>query len=327
MHRRLITAALLLALSGSSWGVSPHEADVAKRDGTRVYIVALEGEPLAGWRGGLVEGKRFEPTSPAVTGARSLDVTRPASKAYLDHLGTQHAEFLRAASAVLGRTVTPRFDYRVAVNGMAIELDADEAKRLQGVPGLVALAPERIRRPMTDAGPAWIGVDSVWNGTVPGTNVRTRGEGVVVGVIDTGINPTHPSFADVGADGYNHTNPRGRLYGACETAPARCNDKLIGIRDLTSEGSRDGTDVEGHGTHVASTAVGNVVDSPITTMTGSIPLRVSGVAPHASLITYKACVKGEGEEEGNCPSSATLAAINQAVIDQVDVINYSIGGG
>ena len=61
-------------------------------------------------------------------------------------------------------------------------------------------------------------------------------------------------------------------------------------------------------------------------MTGSIPLRVSGVAPHANLIAYKACVDGEDDEPGSCPQSATLAAINQAIVDQVDVINYSIGG-
>ncbi|HVF35878.1 MAG TPA: S8 family serine peptidase, partial [Candidatus Saccharimonadia bacterium] len=204
--------------------------------------------------------------------------------------------------------------------------DDAEAARLRGIPGVVAIAPERIERLMTDAGPAWIGAETVWNGTVLGSNVRTRGEGAVVGIIDTGINASHPSFADVGADGYNHVNPRGRLYGACETTPARCTDKLIGIRDFTTEAARDGSDTDGHGSHVASTAAGNVIDRAIATRTGDIALRVSGVAPHANIISYKACVEGEGDEPGTCPGSATLAALNQAIIDQVDVVNYSIGG-
>ncbi|HET9485265.1 MAG TPA: S8 family serine peptidase, partial [Xanthomonadales bacterium] len=326
MRLRLISASLLLALSSAGWSASPTDARDSKRDGRQVYLVALEGEPLAAWRGGTVQGKRLAPTSPAATGARKLDVGTPASKAYLGHLAEAHASFLRAANAALGRSVAPRFDYTVAVNGMAIELDAAEAEALRRLPGVVAIAPERIDRLMTDAGPAWIGAESVWNGTIIGSNVRTRGEGAVVGVIDTGINATHPSFADVAADGYNHSNPRGRFYGACETTPARCTDKLIGIRDFTTEGARDGSDTDGHGSHVASTAAGNLVDSPIATMTGSIPLRVSGVAPRANIISYKACVEGEGDEPGGCPQSATLAALNQAIADQVDVINYSIGG-
>ena len=61
-------------------------------------------------------------------------------------------------------------------NGLRVHLH-----RLKGIDGVVAVRPDFKRRLLTDAGPQWIGADSVWNGTVQGSNIRTKGEGVVVG--------------------------------------------------------------------------------------------------------------------------------------------------
>ena len=87
-------------------------------------------------------------------------------------------------------------------------------------------------------------------------------------------------------------------------------------------GESDGPeDSNGHGSHTASTAAGNVVNAALTTPAGYTYLNdISGVAPHANIIAYDACVSG-------CPTSALLAAVNQAVADGVDVISYSISGG
>src|SRR5690606_8820501 len=105
------------------------------------------------------------------------------------------------------------------------------------------------------------------------------------------------------------------------SAAAGCNAKLIGIYDFTTgEGdaeTNDGSDRDGHGTHVAATAAGN----PVTVNLDTGQYALSGVAPRANLVSYKAC-----EGESKCRGSWTLAAINQAVADRVDVINYSIGG-
>ncbi|HVF36264.1 MAG TPA: hypothetical protein VND91_13155, partial [Candidatus Saccharimonadia bacterium] len=70
MRVRLITAALALALCGAAPAATP--AADAKREAARVYLVALEGAPLAAWRGGTAQGKRYAPTDPAVTGHRKL---------------------------------------------------------------------------------------------------------------------------------------------------------------------------------------------------------------------------------------------------------------
>ena len=163
------------------------------------------------------------------------------------------------------------------------------------------------------------------------TSTGTFGEGIVVGIIDTGINPTNPSFADLGDDGYDHTNPlgAGNYLGVCNpgdesydpTIP--CNDKLIGIYAYPASDPSP-VDTDGHGSHTAGTAAGNVVNADkaiVNAPNGKVVAkRISGVAPHANIIAYDGCT-----DDGGCPGAALAAARDQALIDGVDVINYSIG--
>ena len=164
----------------------------------------------------------------------------------------------------------------------------------------------------------------------PGGEIRgqiyatgTMGEGIIIGVIDTGINSSHPSFAAVGGDGYVHTNPygSGNYVGYCAANPSFCNDKLIGAWAFHPS-STNPEDANGHGSHTAGTAGGNFLQDPVLyapTQTYTFTA-VSGVAPHANIIAYQVCVP-------SCPTTSTTAAVNQAVIDGVDVTNYSISGG
>ncbi|MBS0569708.1 MAG: S8 family serine peptidase [Proteobacteria bacterium] len=209
---------------------------------------------------------------------------------------------------------------------MALTLSDAEAAHLATVPGVLGVRRERIEHLLTDAGPEWVGADKLWNAQVPGI-AATRGEGVVIGIVDTGISPTHPSFAATGSDGYVIQNARGHFYGLCATGQATCNNKLIGIYDFTDEGSK-GIDTVGHGTHVSGIAAGNDMNNALQGHTVALARFVSGVAPHANLIMYKACVaKDTANPDGGCAESNLLGALDQAIADGVDVINYSIGGG
>jgi subtilisin family serine protease len=327
--------ALLCAWSCGLILVVPVAASAAAMAGTpdsdarAVYLVRFVAEPLVGFEGSPsvrgADGKRLAATVPV--GSR-LDLSSTASVAYLDWLERAHAAHEREFERVLARELPVLHRYRITGNGMALELTPAEARALATVPGVAAVEPDFVRRVHTDAGPAWVGADPVWNGMVPGSTIRTRGEGVVVGVIDSGIHAGHPSFADVSADGHDHVNPRGRSYGLCASGDTRCNDKLIGIYEFTNEDSRTATDGTGHGTHVASIAVGNAIDAPVAVGSASVTQRFSGVAPRANLIVYKACTRDPNNagSPGVCSGSALLAAIEQATADGVDVINYSIGG-
>src|SRR4051812_9336643 len=282
------------------------------------YIIQLSDSPLASYRGGV---PGLAPTNPAALGAVKLDPASAASRAYLDYLQRQQSAFRSTLAQSLGRTVAVPFTYRYAYNGIAAVLTADEAKAVSQLPGVVHVEKEQTLHLETDVGPTWIGASSLWDGSATGGAGATMGEGVVVGDIDTGINHDHPSFAATGGDGYTIRNPRGTFYGACApiTGAPFCNSKLIGVYDFTGTSPEDDNE---HGSHTASTAAGNVIPAAVLhAPTVDITRRISGVAPHANLITYKACTAA------GCLNAETVQAIDQATADGVDVINFSIGGG
>ncbi|MEJ2749002.1 MAG: S8 family serine peptidase, partial [Anaerolineae bacterium] len=297
--------------------------------GTAVYIIRLADEPVATYRGG-VDG--LAATTPSLTGSRKLDVTAPTVATYEKYLVNKQAEWVTAVTRQIGRQPKILHQYTYAYNGLALELDGQEAAAVAALPGVANIQREKSYDLLTDAGPEWIGAPAIWDGSPA---IQNKGEGIIIGVIDTGINIDHPSFADVGGDGYDHTNPLGEgVYrGWCHPAHPNydpqyvCNDKLIGMWDFADainplDTEDDGPeDSQGHGSHTASTAAGNVISATVNTATGyGYTATISGVAPHANIIAYDACIV-------SCPGSALLAAINQAIPDGVDIINYSISGG
>ncbi|MCB1561651.1 MAG: S8 family serine peptidase [Xanthomonadales bacterium] len=307
-------------------------ASTAAAEEQATYLVYFEEPAVASFRGfdaaGMTPTSKaamaLQATSPAVTGARHLDVKSAASVAYRDYLAEQRSARLLQGSKRIGRELKPSFVYDLASNGVALTLNQREAALLRGIPGVKRVVRDFVRKPQTDAGPRWIHADAIWGGD---PDIANEGEGVVIGVIDTGIEATHPAFAATGpVDGYVHQNPRGTRLGKCSGGGGGCNDKLIGIYDFTTgtddNETNDGSDQVGHGTHVSSTAAGNHLDHSVSTVSGDVLRHLSGVAPHANLIMYKAC-----EDESSCQGSWLMAALDQAVADQVDVINYSIGGG
>jgi uncharacterized repeat protein (TIGR01451 family) len=308
------------SVADSTW------AEAATYSPPRVYIVRLQDPPLASYRGAIAG---LAATNPREIGQVRLDSGSRASLAYRQYLTRQQEQFTATMQARLGREVEVLFRYQVATNGLAVRLVPGEAQALASLPGVVSVQPERMRYPSTDAGPAWIGAPGLWDGSATGGLPGSQGEGIIIGVLDTGINFDHPSFADVGGDGYNHTNPlgSGNYLGWCNPAnpnydPSvhKCNDKLIGAWDFTLDGNK-GEDTDGHGTHTASTAGGNHTQATISAPTMTVVRDISGVAPHANIVAYDVCVPA------GCPYTAILAAIDQAVTDGVDVINFSIGGG
>lgn len=324
IHRLLILIAVaaMLCLPFVPVSFSSREFGVLQTPSTTDpgrYIVQLSDSPLASYRGGILG---LAPTNPAVRGELRLNPKSSASRAYLDYLAQKQSSFVVGAQLALGRPVAVLANYRYAFNGVALAIGAAEAATVSRMSGVKQVMPERIYQLQTDVGPAFIGAPALWNGSATGGTPGTKGEGIVIGVIDTGVNHDHPSFADVGGDGYNHTNPRGTFFGLCDpvTGLPFCNDKLIGVWDFTGTTPEDDNL---HGSHTASTAAGNVVTATIQAPTTTLTREVSGVAPHANLITYKAC----DTASGGCRGISLELAIDQATADGVDVINFSIGGG
>ncbi len=116
-----------------------------------------------------------------------------------------------------------------------------------------------------------------------------------------------------------------------------CNQKLIGAQYFVAgHGGPDSIipeeflsprDFDGHGSHTASTAAGDN-DTQVTGpgLPQALLGKVSGMAPRARIAAYKICWEKPDHSQVDCFTSDAVAAIDQAVADGVDAINYSVGG-
>ncbi|HEV8534886.1 MAG TPA: S8 family serine peptidase [Candidatus Limnocylindria bacterium] len=321
-----ISPGILVSPAHAALDLRGASATVAAVNDIATYIVVQTDAPLALYRGGVAG---LAATNPEARKEARLDPTSSASQAYLTYLGSRRSSLLAAMRSALGRSLTANRSYAYAIAGIAVTLTSAEAAKVSSLSGVAFVRKQELLETLTDNGPMWMDADDVWAGTATG-GPGTKGEGIVAGIIDTGVNTDHPSFAAVGPiDGYVHANPRGHRFGVCLADVTKCNDKLIGLYGFTGPEVED--DV-GHGSHTASTVAGNVVDATLYAPTTTLSRRISGVAPHANVISYKACQAANFNPAGvvnlgTCPLDALLAAIDQATADVVDVINFSIGGG
>ncbi|MBF0369554.1 MAG: S8 family serine peptidase [Magnetococcales bacterium] len=279
------------------------------------YLIVLEGTPLDRYAGDL---PGLAPTRMAR--GKKIDPTDQKVRAYRQHLNNTRNRVVGEIGKKVGRSLEVRFAYDLIFFGLSAKMDPAQAREVAKIPGVVSVRPAPLRKLHTDTSPAWIRATDLWS---RGAGISSQGEGMVVGIIDSGINPENPAFLATGDDGYTHTNPKGRYYGVCDGDDANyepgfpCNSKLIGAYDLID--GNDPLDVQGHGSHTASIAAGNKVDLSDSQVPDGEARRISGVAPHANIISYRVC------NSSYCPEDAVLAAIEQAILDGVDVINYSIG--
>ncbi len=335
--------------SGSGAGLAQQAAKPAERPGP--YIVVYKEAALAAYDGSIA-GLPAPPSLAArrpTKGADRIDVRSAKARAYVAHLEKRQRLHENTIAATLGRTLKVHRRMQHATNADIIELTAGEAARVAKLSDVALVEGYREYRLDSDAGPALIGAEPVWKGNPGNSLVAAKGEGVVVGVIDTGINFGSPSFTAVDpVDGYQHANPlgAGNYLGTCQPGgpdAGRCNDKLIGGYDFVcnlpasvGEGATfcNATgyfreepgfgDTNSHGSHVAATAAGNHRDALYKGGTR----RLSGVAPRANIVAFDVCYTHLASGGGSCPNTATLAAVDQAVADGVvDVINFSISGG
>ena len=325
-----VVAALVLVASLVAFGTAPAVGAAGKdkvsgqalTDGR--YIVTFADEPVASYDG---YQRGFPATRPQP--GRKVDPDSPAARRWQQHLVAQHDTALAAVGA------TKLYDYTITNNGVAAELTAAQAAKLAAWPGVLALHKDELAQPTTTSSPEFLGLTqpgSLWS-QLGGS--RQAGAGIVVGVIDTGIWPESASFA-AGTGIPVPADWRGRCVGGEQFSPHACNDKLVGARYYVEGFGRrfvavddylSPRDGNSHGTHTASTAAGNVVEG--VTVDGRVidDGTAAGMAPGAKVAAYKVCWEGRPGLGGGCFNSDSVAAVNDAVADGVDVINYSIGGG
>jgi subtilisin family serine protease len=302
----------------------------AKRNNA-AYIVQLAEKPVTAYDGGI---KGYQATKPRK--GQKIDPNSPAVTSYMGYLAARQNTVMASVGAS-----KKLHSYGYVFNGFAAELSDAQAQKLAQTPGVLAVTKDEARTLDTSSTPSFLGLNAPG-----GPWSQAKGEGVIIGIVDGGVWPEHPSFSDRTDVNGNGTKD-GKLgyqqipgwHGKCTPgeafAASNCNQKLIGARYYNAGwGGNAGIDAQlpweynsprdfgGHGTHTATTAGGNA--NVPATGPASVFGSVSGIAPRARIASYKVCWEtGTG---GSCFTTDSVAAIDQAVADGVDVINFSISG-
>ena len=318
-----IVAMALVAVAVPDVAAEPGAARSASADPTKTspktYIVQMAADPVATYDGGVAD--------------------------YAEYLESRHDAVLTRAG---GRKL---YDYAYSFNGFAAKLTRDEALAVTNAPGVVSVTKDRLYKVDTSSTPSFLGLDApggLWDqlgGPTGGERHRGAGENIVIADIDSGIWPSSRSFTDRDGRGKLTYGPLHGFRGSCDSARTvgddswdanLCNRKLVAARHFDSGwGGDEGVaeqmpweflsprDYNGHGTHTASTAGGN--HGVVPTNAESLG-PIGGIAPRARIAVYKALWSTENGLRANGYESDLIAAIDQAVADDVDVINYSVSG-
>jgi hypothetical protein len=322
-----------VAAKSQSGQIAESDGALIRRTDSRPVNVVLkyDFDAVASYKGGI---KGLKATSPAVT-KKSLKRNTAAVKAY-----SRYAKaYSRAVTKRIHRAVPSakvRSTFTTVYGGVSARVPANKVRDLLKVPGVVAVQRDSLQQPQDD-NTDFIGASAVWP-SLGGS--ASAGSNVTIGVLDTGIWPEHPMLSPTGVSAPSQ-GLKGCQFGSGSDSahlgqPFACNNKLIGayafMNTYMANTGADANefcnnttkvcsprDSEGHGTHTTTTAGGDCVQSAL--LYGVQRGPVCGIAPGAHLIMYRVCAAA------GCFSSDSVAAVQQAIKDGVNVINFSISGG
>ncbi|KAM0939931.1 putative tripeptidyl-peptidase II [Dioscorea sansibarensis] len=256
-----------------------------------------------------------------------MDVSAKPSP--LSNLESWHMSILSSISSSKSdeKPATHLYSYNHVIQGFSAVLTLRQLENIKQVPGHVATYADWYGKLHTTHTPKFLGLSSGSN-LWPASNY---GNGMIIGMIDTGIWPESQSFNDDGMPPVPE-----RWKGTCVTGTefnsSLCNRKLIGARYFSKGLKQAGInisnaddyesprDYEGHGSHTSSTAAGSPVSGA--NYFGYAPGTAIGMAPKAHIAMYKVLFAADTWESA---ATDVLAGMDQAIIDGVDLMSLSLG--
>jgi subtilisin family serine protease len=319
---------LILVGAGFAQAGQAENGESVSKHKNNVYIVRMADQPVVAYDGNKAGLRATKPARGAKIDRDSAEV-----KDYAAYLESRHDA---ALAAVNGRKV---HSYKHTFNGFAAELTAEQAEQMKNMSDVLSVDKDEVRKLDTSSTPAFLGINARGGLWQKAGGAEEAGHNIIIGMIDSGIWPENPSFANREGE-FSNKNVSG-WTGTCtageQFTTADCNGKIIGARYYNAGFGGDASvkalfpyefnsprDYEGHGTHTASTAGGN--NGVKATGPASVFGKVSGMAPGARIAVYKVCWGVAADPNAGCANSDSVAAIDQAVADGVDVLNFSISG-
>src|SRR6266545_2899030 len=178
-----------------------------------VYIVQMINDPVVEYKG-EIRGLRATKPQPG----QKIDPNSPAVVSYVAYLDSKHNEALSRAG---GQKL---YDYRYSFNGFAAQLTVEQANKLTSVDGVLAVSADALQTMDTSSTPHFLGLDAaggLWEqlgGPTGSKKGPGAGEGIIIGVIDSGIWPESKSFTDRDATGQLVYQQISGFHGKCDSS-------------------------------------------------------------------------------------------------------------
>jgi subtilisin family serine protease len=268
---------------------------------------------------------------------KTSDGQTQVAEAALKALSEEQAEVLQKLQA-LSSDIKVIYQYRMVLNGFAIVAPTELKDKIGAVAGVAHVEPagsfERPVFPASDTQAPIAAAIQARNSVkfIGGEEAHQRGirgQGIKLGIIDTGIDYTHAMFGGAGTEEAYKANkpseansafPTAKVVGGIDFAGTDYDSAAVDFKKTVPVLDSNPIDEGGHGTHVAGTAAGR----------GDGVNTYDGVAPDASLYALK--VFGA---KGSTGDSTVIAALEWAadpngdakLSDRLDVVNLSLGSG
>ncbi|OCA85821.1 hypothetical protein A8F94_13190 [Bacillus sp. FJAT-27225] len=280
--------------------VKNDDSPLKSAEDTEYAFVQFGDAPIASYDG-AVSG--YEATKPA--NGQKVKLDSPAAKKYGNKLQAQRENYKKWLAKQMPK-VEVVAEYSVTYNGIGLKLNGVSLKDISRGPGVVKSGYSGTYQKAMSTSTGLINAEPVWNAL--GGQV-TAGNGMKVGVIDSGIDQKHPFLQP----NEGMKAPKGYPKGDARFV----TDKVIVAKVFNQNPKLSAEAVDSHGTHVAGTIAGKA---------GTMPTlgdkSLSGVAPGAYLGNYNVFPG----DVADAKSLFIAKAVEEAVADGMDVLNLSLGG-